>query len=695
LSGAAPIIEIHEPNRTVRRLMCEVLEEAGFQVRLGVAPATPALVIYDVTAQDVAAQERLLTVQEEGWPILYCGVRHQREAYASEPWLDRPFSASALLTQCQGFLPPGTLLRRVRERSGAMAAIGRDELDDDSTSRRGVSLDEASLLEVEFGLEPGVLGALSTASGRPGYQSLSSPPDDDDSPETGEIVALDDDSELIVGEEDLLMGGRLMGAPRVVALEADQLDAADGALTDRMSLRLTGGQPALAPQVALDADREPVTGPVVLPQSVEGSGELPVTAAGAALDPEAAQELRQFSRMLAEAWGKIGMTAGINDRSDRIYRVLQALLERGMDGASHELRRIPAADGFSGSLGVLSLVGLLRTVRDRELRGRLEVSACEFAWVLYLDRGLLCDIDALFGADQDRLLIDGLVAEELIDHNQAGYLLALVADEDALMGAPLELRILREGWLDAPAIARARHWRARSIFRQLCGQRAGVFAFIEIHAGDGQPWPSQELRLRVDELLLEVLREESVQTGRSEATSRTRLMPDAARIAALGPAALNDEERALLDFFRQGETLQQARLQLGQAPDEVDRLVRRLRRAELLRRSEAPAGSQPRQAPAAPAQPVSAPLAPPALRVPPSERTVITEVDMADLRRMTQEEEAHPKVGRDPHEIPTRSVKAHSMTPPDVFESVDDGEDALRELLEQAFDASLTTRSDD
>jgi glucose/arabinose dehydrogenase len=152
--------------------------------------------------------------------------------------------------------------------------------------------------------------------------------------------------------------------------------------------------------------------------------------------------------------------------------------------------------------------------------------------------------------------------------------------------------------------------------------------------------------------------------------------------------------------------LQQARLQMGQAPDDVDRLVRRLRRAELLRRSEgaeAPA-APPRSQPVAPVEaPATQPsashptplLTPSGLHMLPTERTVVTEVSSADLRRMTQEEGAHPRVTRDPHEIPTRSVKAHSMAPPDVFESVDDSEDALRALLEQALDSSLSTRSDE
>lgn len=686
-AGQSPIIELHEPNRTVRRLMVEILEEAGFQVRTGAAAAVPALFIYDVTTQDVAAQERLMTAQEEGWPVLFCGLRAQRDGYMGEPWLDRPFSAGALLAQCQVFLPPGTILRRVRERSGARAAVARDSFLDDAPATRELALDEASLLEVEFGLEPGVLG---------GDVSVARPRPMADAAEGGdgeEVVALDDDSELIVGEEDLLMGGRLMGAPRVVTLDGEDLDAADGALTDRMSFRLGGATLAAGAPLPNVDEGEPLTGPVVLPAQVESSGELPVAPAQA-LDAEAAQELRQFSRMLAEAWGKIGSTAGLNDRADRINRVLQALLERGMEGAAQELRRIPVAEGFSGSLGVLSLVGVLRTVRDRELRGRLEISAGELGWVVYLDRGLLCEIDALAGVDQDALLVDGLLAEGQIDAGQAGYLRALIADEDALMGAPLEMRILREGWLTPQSVGLGRAWRARTTFRQLCATRAGVFSFIELHPGDGQPWPAQELRLRVDELLWEVLREESVQTRHSESTLRARLMSDAERIASLGPSVLDEDERALLEFFRQGETLQQARVQLGQAPEEVDRLVRRLRRAELLRRTDQPAVAPAMATPVVPiAEPPRA-LAP-TLRAVPSEQTVITEVDMADLKRMTQEEDAHPKVSRDPHELPTRSVKSHGVAPPQLFESIDDGEEALRALLDDALASSLKTRSDE
>ena len=288
--------------------------------------------------------------------------------------------------------------------------------------------------------------------------------------------------------------------------------------------------------------------------------------------------------MLAESWQRIALTSRTEDRADQIERVLAAAVGKGLRGAAEEVQRIPQASGFSGALSSLTFVEVVRTVRDRSLRGRLEVAIGDDAFVLHMDGLYLEEIDALSG-NVDGLLLEILHQGGAIDDRTYAELLDAY-DSGQFIG-PLELELARKNVVADATLQSARVVRAREVFRRLCASRGGQFAFLEIRVGDGQPWPVDRLRINVDQLMLELLRESSIDTGDSQATASTMLQLDPNRAAAIEPGRLTDEERSVMMFFRDGDTLEAARdrLQKQAGPEDVDRIVNRLKKVELLKRS--------------------------------------------------------------------------------------------------------------
>jgi hypothetical protein len=261
-------------------------------------------------------------------------------------------------------------------------------------------------------------------------------------------------------------------------------------------------------------------------------------------------------------------------------------LSRGVKGASEEIMRLPLAQGFSGSLAAMPAIDLLRTVRDRRLRGRLEIASHDDAFVLYLEGASLQEIDTLSGgASSEEILLEILAQSGALDADTHRELREAYGGAEMMM--PLENRLVRDKVVTKGALREARESRAKAFFRQICALRRGQFAFIEVQPGDGAPWPVEPLLLSVDTILLELLREASFDTGDSRATSRTRLVLDPARAAAVQPSRLTDTERRVLELFRHAETVGQAREILAQAPpDEVDRIVNRMKQLEILKRSD-------------------------------------------------------------------------------------------------------------
>ena len=587
-------VQLVQSNATVAALTREVLGEAGVSLVGGElvggelvggeeGQGQADLLLFDVSSwHDQPSRALLQAHQAAGKPVLFCGLKPHRNRVKEHEqlWLERPFSSGALLFHCAHAM--NLEWDPFPEEPRASAEFSAHEH----------VLQEAALLEEEFGLEPGVLGGLSERSER-GVEVL-------------ELESLDgvfgepglpaDDSSLL--EQGVVMGGTMVGEG-ICAVHVDPseiLSTSGLGPSGRSAPELGQGSspprtssapthralPALARQqeaggegalrLALDPQAQ---GRIMSDESYE---ELP------RLDQEASLELRGFARLLSQAWNAVGNAAREEDRYDRINRIIHALFEHGLDAAAAEIKRLPAQEGFFGSIRTFSMVGLFRTIRERQLRGRLEISLPSGeAYALTLDHQWLVQIESLQG-DDEALLLEALIALEAIPWGQVEAL-ATGLDQDSLDAPPLRAR-LRELGVGKEALDAAGREVSKRLFKKTCQARQGHFSFSEIRPGTGVSWPSSSLHLSVEELLIQVLRESSIDTGVSEATSRTRLMPDAAQLLRLKAEVLTPEERELLAFFESGATLGRARAHFDHlgGQEGVDRVVNRLKRAQLLQR---------------------------------------------------------------------------------------------------------------
>lgn len=709
-------IELHQPNDTVRRLMCELIVEQGGEVVDAQDASAPCadLLLHDLEhadASDVGARPQIYLDQEQ--PVIFTGLRHQRETLMTQPhWVERPFSMDALRVQCMIAMGEDVVDERVLEHSETVETKERDRPRIEAFSTPITrEFDDASILEEEFGLEPGVLGGKSEDE-QPllDVTVLTELPMMD--PPTMEM-----DSEALLDPD--MQGGVVRG---VVATELIK----EHRLVRPMPLSIEPIAPSIelrsakVTQPHLPAVRAEATS-VQLPSHglttpseplVESSG-LHATSSGMStavslVDDETSRELRGFSRMLAGALGKLTLNSRVDDRFEHINRALHALFARGLDGAAEELQRIPQAQGFSGHLRSLSLMGVFHTIRDRRLRGKLEVSSADQAYILYVEGRHLYEIDALVG-DHEQLLLQILSEHKVID--DASYQRVLAEREaQGALGASVEMMLRQEGLLGDAALKQAIGLRAMEIFRRACQVRDGQFAFIEISPGDAMPWPVRDLGLDVDELLLELLRQDAVETGISEATASAHLMPNTGRVLGLPRGALTLVEREVLEIFEGGESLEIARKRLGHLGRELDGVINRLKRAQLLLRvkgspqmlrsnsaqHEAVSRSQEGRSTAhhtegktrSVSQSINLPLIDASSR---SEQTVVAQLDARELdARSTREERAvtragivaFPVIGEeefDEVEIPTLSVKGHMVEP--SLSSSDDEDEELDRLL--------------
>ena len=288
----------------------------------------------------------------------------------------------------------------------------------------------------------------------------------------------------------------------------------------------------------------------------------------------------RVASLVAEHWDRLGLTARPTDRADRLQRVLTAMLKRGMDGVLDELKRIPPVTGFSGCLETMPVVDLLHTIRDRRLRGRLEIGLDGHSFVLYVDGVTLQGIDSL-GENTDGLLVESLNQLGAFDDQTYRHYQKLVAE---LSGEPLEMKLRRDGIVDDGQLLEAKQERAKQLLAKMCRGEYGTFAFIEVRQQSGQVWPTQRLQLNVDALLLELLRKGRLEEAGAKPITRSHLVLDADRASRLGSEALTETEREMLDFFEEGQSIDSAREMLGDVEEPVERIVHRLKRLELLRR---------------------------------------------------------------------------------------------------------------
>ncbi len=550
MSNTRGTVEIYEGNNTIRRLMSATLARAGFEVVETLAgspsPSEADLLVVDVDSGLPDTASRAKAYQDDERPVLFCGVRSSRERFPATPWLDRPFSKNTFLSQCLVLIEGPTAERIV--------IAGEDD-----PITRELHYDEAIALEKQLGLEPGVLGT-----------------DHMDYEVDDEVMDLDAHGSAIIEVADLrtlMSGGRLVGEVATRRVDANEL------IHDRAEL------PRMMPRTPSFNQTMPDT-PLAMASLGEGDELSNTTESGIVPPPDEtdaarlASDLKNVARVLADSWNRIGVTARTEDRADRIERILSSLFEGGMRSVSQEIRRIPSGVGFAGSLESLPVIDLLRTIRDRRLRGRLEISVPDATWVLFLESGTIDDLENLSGS-ADLQILDALLSLKRL--SSADHIELSKGYATGEFHEPATIKLVQDELVTLDEIQRARVRCLKDAFRVICAARRGNFAFLEILNGDGQSWPVRGLGQNVDALLLEVLRESSFDTGDSQATARTVLMLDAGRTAALSPEALTEEERAVLLFFRDGEKVGSIVEQLSHP--ELARIVNRLKKLELLKRT--------------------------------------------------------------------------------------------------------------
>lgn len=303
------------------------------------------------------------------------------------------------------------------------------------------------------------------------------------------------------------------------------------------------------------------------------------------------RELAEVAGLLAESWSRLGLTARWEDRAERLKRIFSALAERGVEGASEELDRIPPAHGFSGTLTVFPALELIRLVREKRFLGRLEVSNESGGYVLYLDGNRLVGIDDLEGRSE-AMLLECLRQSETVD--QGTYEELVDAAEDSL-GRPLEMRLRTEGLVTDEQLLDARRTRAKRVVEEVVNATTGSFAFI--HGGDesGQPWPVNELGLSIDVLLLELLRGGSVEWSPNEQSGPVAFVAAGHRLGDEQQTALALIERRVLNACSEPRHLGDLARELEVDPSEAEHVVRRLRAVGFLEPTGVPGSEDQRE----------------------------------------------------------------------------------------------------
>ena len=557
-SQNAKNIAVLQGNATVGRLMREYLEGSDFEVELlkGGPPgaARAQLVIVDVDSGQMAAQRWIRHCDGRQLPVIVSGVDRSRDDYRDRPWLSRPFSPDQLVALCDEVLGGGSGTRDEEIPPGIQVEP---------------DLREQPTLEVPTASDDEEVGR--------GFQNRVTAQQSHE--ELLDALDLDGTGSMILEIEDLgggEVGGMLVQVGQRRQLTTEELvetnpwaDEPDTAV-DLIDAESTAEKPTVASAMHSILDN----------MAGEGAGKE-VTAVSSFRDVASGDfsSAHRVASLVAEYWDRLSLTARPADRSDRLQRIFTAMFRDGMEGVLDELKRIPDLSGFSGRLETMPVVDLLHTIRDRRLRGRLEVGLSGHSFVLYIDRSTLQAIDSL-GENTDGLLLDLLYKQGALDEEKV----RLYAKQLGTFGGePLEMKLRRDQVVEESHLVEAKKGRARRLLDRMCRGDDGTFAFIEIRHDSGQSWPSNGLELNVDSLLLEILREGSLGDAKSYTLTRTDMVINSQRASSLSPDALTDEERKMLEFFQDGGSIDGARQTLADGNESVDRVVRRLERLELLR----------------------------------------------------------------------------------------------------------------
>lgn len=549
MGAPAKRVGLLQGNATVARLMKESLEEEAFAVEIlrGSPPGAPRthLVIVDVDSGLTEAQRWLRYCDERHLPVVICGVERSREQYLNRPWLGRPFSAGQLRSICRELLWPAHL-----------EDSGKDTIP--PAIQVGNPLRKAPTLE------------LSVHSSDPDEESNFEEAEPNDLMEVFDVNA---SGSMILEIEDLhhreSAGGVLVGR---------------GVRRSFTEEELMGTNPfAEVPDTDIDLGTEASTGAVQISLASRNntdaapSSRADVTTISSLSDVVGGDfsSVCRVSSLVAEHWDQLGLTARTSDRADRLQRILTAMWREGMEGVVEELRRIPSVHGFSGRLETLRLVDLLQTIRDRRLRGRLEIGERGRSFVIYLDGDRLVEIESLTENT------GGVLLSVLLERGEISF---STYTEYRSQPEGMELQLRQEGLISALALREARAERARRLVRSLCDSHEGTFAFIEVPQHSHQAWPTLSLELGVDELLLEILPKESLNVPENDDSPPNSLLFARERVAYVSDDSRTNPEREALQFVEQGGRIEPARqtLESPEEPNEED--DDHLRRLELLRK---------------------------------------------------------------------------------------------------------------
>jgi hypothetical protein len=484
--------------------MAEALEESGFEVMGETGDELADLLIVDVDSglEEVELLQTSYTAEDR--PVLVCGLRPSRESHAQDNWLERPFSPSSFIAQCRTLLG----LNEAAQASGLDAAY--PGLHEDSTPEtQRLTLEDAEKLEEELGLEKGALSAPPKSEGQDDQDEFDAAlmdTHDLNAEEGAEFLEIDTSSSIVLDVEDLedvheelAAGGSFIGEVERASVAEDEFDweepiveAPEQLRSPTLSQTMPDAPAVMAPDSVLDEVSEESAFPEPPVDDVASShGSV------AQLPPQLERQIESVAKLLANSWGRIGLAARPRDRADHMRRVLRAIFSDGLSAAAAEVERIPGSRGFSGDLSSLDLEALLNTVRDRQLRGRLELSVGDDDYVLYLNGGGLDDIENLSG-DDDALLLEILLEQGRIAHEVYERLAQSLNDE---LGAPILMQLREDQLVGADDLAHARRERAVRLIRRLSEARGGRFAFMDVDKGSGHAWPVDGISANVDALL--------------------------------------------------------------------------------------------------------------------------------------------------------------------------------------------------
>ncbi len=593
-------VELVEGNQSLRTLMRGILTEGGFAC-LDDEPDTPAdLLVVDIDNLETPGQDRRKLYRQVGRPILVCGLGGGDDVEGDAHWLSRPFNPDELMVACR---------KALGLESEALTPAESGSTPTDRPATREIDYTDVPVDgEVEGDIaEPGAgTGDGSTASHRPRGA------------EDSEILEIDDASSMVVDvqelEEHVSTGGSMEGTVSARDLDVEGLydavndlepvgtfedsktnptlpdvptskeDGEGSGLASNSSPPSAGSTGAHANRSLGSNPRDPDGRGATEQPSVESSRPAdegspePTGSRSDSVSPSFRRDFRELATRLANSWDRIGLTARWEDRAERLTRTFEALVERGLSGASRELERVPPAHGFSGTIEIFPTFQLIDVIVARNLLGRLEISNQEGGYVLYFDGLQLVGVDDLEGRS-DAMLLDCLRETEELDADAYRRLRRRLNES---LTTPLEMRLRTEEIVTDAALEAARRTRAKWVLKEVMRMDRGTFAFIGGGAESGQPWPGNELDVHIDGLALELLREGSCDVDVAEVRGGATFVAVSDLMERSGDEQIVEFERKLLAACRSPRSLEGLEQTLDTPTDEIADALQRLEAVGLL-----------------------------------------------------------------------------------------------------------------